>query len=121
MAASQRTNPNLTRFFSTSPVPLISTTLDRALRSLGITQLHLKPGSPEQAYVVSISFKTLDKRGQELSGRITVAPSVLPEEGGMEGVEGWDVVLWKRVGEPMELKRLWTGVMRFCAAIVFAT
>ncbi|BGP72815.1 Chk1 protein kinase [Rhodotorula toruloides] len=37
MAPTQRTNPNLTRFFTTQPLPVLTSLLSRALQSLNLS------------------------------------------------------------------------------------
>lgn len=76
-------------------------------------------------YQARIRVEGRDKRGEKLSGNVTVAVGRLPASaggggggGGMEvdGEEeemqdGWEVVLHKKVADPLELKRFWGNMV----------
>ncbi|GAA5913409.1 hypothetical protein JCM5296_000904 [Sporobolomyces johnsonii] len=88
MAPTQRTNPNLTRFFTTTPLATLLSTLDAILSALAIPHevLTLSP-SPSSApalgeLLARVRAKTTDRRRERLVFAIHVSRSVLPSEEG---------------------------------------
>ncbi|GAA5928355.1 hypothetical protein JCM1841_003539 [Sporobolomyces salmonicolor] len=89
MAPTQRTNPNLTRFFTTTPLATLLSTLDTILSSLAIPHevLTLSPSSSDPPRVATLGellarvrAKTTDRRRERLVFAIHVSRSVLPSE-----------------------------------------
>ncbi|GJN93388.1 hypothetical protein Rhopal_006442-T1 [Rhodotorula paludigena] len=107
MAPTQRTNPNLTRFFTTQPLPVLLSLLTRAL-----TLLSLNPSSanaepfellygdspstpaPSVEQVTSASLgtllarfriRTVDRRQQNLWAGLHISKSLLPSDPNMGG------------------------------------
>lgn len=130
MAPSQRTNPHISRFFSTTTLSNLIPTFEAIFLSLSIPLA--KTIISEDESEARVRFRHRDKRGEKLIGMIRISPSVLPseqgngsmdmEEGDDEGTSGFDVVLLKKEADPLELKRLWAQVMsKLPAGIVFAT
>ncbi|GAA5860103.1 hypothetical protein JCM8547_009178 [Rhodosporidiobolus lusitaniae] len=107
MAPTQRTNPNLTRFFSTQPLPVLLSLLSRILASLSLAPFSANSGAAvELLYTPSggeggggggkqpnveeiqqaslgtlfarFRIRTSDKRGQRLWVGIHVSKSLLP-------------------------------------------
>ncbi|SCV70180.1 BQ2448_1574 [Microbotryum intermedium] len=159
MAPTQRSNPHLTRFFSTLPLETLVHYLDQAFSALALNPaqptsspipplnaLHASAGltheivlmvaptsttmedAPRPKPMARFRFGMKDRRGEKLTGSLSVTESVLPDlsdelsssRGGMDvddedakmgdddrGTKGWDVVMWKKSGDPMELKRVW--------------
>ncbi|BGO94236.1 hypothetical protein NBRC10512_006870 [Rhodotorula toruloides] len=148
MAPTQRTNPNLTRFFTTQPLPVLTSLISRALQSLDLPAPSsaskpyelLYPSStsapsPEEIASASLGtlfcrfrIRTTDKRRQKLFFGITIAKSVLPSDdmNGMEidggGQEGFDVVCLKKEADPLEMKRVWRKIVeRMPEGVIVAT
>ena len=134
MAPSQRLNPNLTRFVSTLPVPTLLYLLEAALASTGITNYQTDRDLVDSTWIASIRFLGRDRRSQGMGGRICISEGWLADEGeedddrgmqddeGAKGTKGWDVVLWKKQADPLELKRLWAALVRALpGGVVFAT
>ncbi|GAA5836517.1 hypothetical protein JCM9279_000413 [Rhodotorula babjevae] len=106
MAPTQRTNPNLTRFFTTQPLPVLLSCLTRALTALALTPSSASspafellysspsgtgesPTAPSVEHVSSAALGTLlsrvrirtrDRRSQKLWLAILVSKSVLPPD-----------------------------------------
>ncbi|GAA6036460.1 hypothetical protein JCM8097_003518 [Rhodosporidiobolus ruineniae] len=107
MAPTQRTNPNLTRFFTTQPLPVLLSVLTRALDALALPSpsssaggkahelLYSDPASPSTpatrppsieeiqnaplgTLLARYRIRTTDRRGQRLWVGIAVQKSVLP-------------------------------------------
>ena len=130
MAPSQRTNPNLSRFFSTSSLDEIVQILESIFNSLSIPLLETlrDPSSSE----VRVRFRHIDHRRQKCYGAVKITKSLLPfeddEEGGMDvdggeeqGTPGFDVVCWKKQADPLELRKLWREVMnRFPPNMIYS-
>ncbi|ORY86703.1 kinase-like domain-containing protein [Leucosporidium creatinivorum] len=141
MAPTQRANPNLTRFFTTLPVPTLVQHLTQSLTTLGVS--HSVLPTPDTIFLTRVKITGLDKRGEKCEGSITVAEGCLPdvdggriaeeeeggegmevdgEEGMGKGTKGFDVVMWKKVADPLELKRLWMRIVQSLPReVVFAT
>lgn len=146
MAPTQRGNPNTTRFFTTLAVPTLLSHLTTALTTLGVT--HVVLSTPNTIFLTRVKITGRDKRGEKLEGSVTVAEGWLPdvegsireeEEGeGMDvdvdeevevevgekakGTKGFDVVMWKKEADPLELKRLWARIVQLLPReVVFAT
>ena len=132
MAPSQKTNPNLNRFFSTTPLDVLVQTIESIFRSLSIplVQTLRDPSSAEE---VRVRFRHTDHRRQNCYGAVKITKSVLPfddDEGGSEmdvdageeqGTPGFDVVCWKKQADPLELRKLWKEVMnRIPPQMIFA-
>ncbi|GAA5938566.1 uncharacterized protein JCM15063_005356 [Sporobolomyces koalae] len=163
MAPTQATNPNLSRFFSTSPVPGLISALQAALQSLSLPNEVVTVSSPSTSgrdrlgtLYARLRVKTQDKRGMKMEFAIHVSNSFLPDDpNGMRmrsasqvagpgnamgksqlsqstmqvdagsdsddddksvrpddaGQHGYDVTLWKKVAEPIELKKVWKQVL----------
>lgn len=119
MAPSQRTNPNLSRFFSTTALATLVQSFEAIFHHLGVV---LAP-TVTDGVEARVRFRHRDKRGEKLSGQIKITPSVLPAEdasqrmndGGEEtedGTQGYDVVCFKKEADPLEMRRLWTEVLK---------
>ncbi|SGY15464.1 BQ5605_C013g07374 [Microbotryum silenes-dioicae] len=175
MAPTQRSNPHLTRFFSTLPLETLVQYVDQAFSALAqhsiqqsssssspsSSALHASAGlkheiismiaptstttgnAPRPKPMARFKFGMKDRRGEKLTGSLSVTESVLPDlnddpssnAGGMDvddedakigaedrGTKGWDVVMWKKSGDPMELKRVWKLLCSFLPdGTVFAT
>lgn len=106
MAPTQRTNPNLTRFFTTQPLPVLLSCLTRALTALALAPSSASspafellysspsgtgesPTAPSVEHVSSAALGTLlsrvrirtrDRRSQKLWLAILVSKSVLPPD-----------------------------------------
>lgn len=138
MAPTQRTNPNLTRFFTTLPLPTLLSHLSTALSALQPPIGFQVQPEPEGIFLARVKLVGLDKRGERLEGSVNVSEGALPEgdlmevddeedeaeggAGGGGGTKGLDVVLWKKVADPLELKRLWMRILEgLPREVVFAT
>lgn len=141
MAPTQRANPNLTRFFTTLPVPTLLQHLTRSLTNLGVS--HSVLPTPDTMFLTRVKITGFDKRGEKCEGSITVAEGCLPDvdggriaeegegegmdvdgegEGDAKGTKGFDVVMWKKQADPLELKRLWMRIVQSLPReVVFAT
>ncbi|GAA6061071.1 hypothetical protein JCM10212_000114 [Sporobolomyces blumeae] len=168
MAPTQKTNANLSRFFSMARISLLVESLRGALERLGHSSVteSVKPFDlstmqepPSRSRLgdvfVRIKVKTVDRRGQNLQFAIHVSKGFLPDStnvlvggggsyggarsggllsqsmrmdvdsdeeeeaapattttnGAEAGQEGYDVTCWKKVAEPIELKKVWKGVL----------
>lgn len=118
MAPSQRTNPNLSRFFSTWPLESIVATLEAIFTSLAVPlAATLRDAATSE---VRIRFRHTDQRHQRLHGAVKISPSVLPsdedddemDESEGAGTPGFDVVCWKKQADPLEMRRLWSQVLK---------
>lgn len=91
-------------------------------------------------FLTRVKITGLDKRGEKCEGSITVAEGCLPDvvdggriaeedegmdvddEGESKGTKGFDVVMWKKQADPLELKRLWMRIVQSLPReVVFAT
>ena len=90
-------------------------------------------------FLTRVKITGRDKRGERLDGSIAVTESTLPDleevsemdvdmddddEGSsrQKGTKGYDVVMWKKQADPLELKRLWARIMdKLPREAVFAT
>lgn len=118
MAPTQRTNPGLTRFFTTLPPDEFLLHLVAALERLEIQ--HRVLPAPEVAgtpFLARVKIRGTDKRGLPVEGSITLNASTLPSTDAMDlngqnDTAGLDVVMWKKKADPLELKVLWRTIMR---------
>ncbi|GAA5961762.1 hypothetical protein JCM3765_004062 [Sporobolomyces pararoseus] len=157
MAPTQATNPNLSRFFSTTPLSQLLSALQQSLDSLSLPNelVHTSSSSSGQERLGTLysrlRVKTKDKRGMKMEFAIHVSKGFLPSQGSAfsrasqsidmdtedddeenveggkeqireEGEDGFDVTLWKKVAEPIELKKVWKAVMgRLPTGMITAT
>lgn len=130
MAPTQRTNPGLTRFFTTLPREDFLAQLVSALERLEIQHRVLPaPEISGTPFLARIKVRGTDKRGLPIEGSITLNSSTLPQGDGMEldgtdsnDLQGLDVVMWKKKADPLELKVLWRTIMRALpSGVVHAT
>ncbi|KAK4055395.1 Chk1 protein kinase [Microbotryomycetes sp. JL221] len=147
MAPTQRTNPNLTRFFTTQPLETFLNHLISTLLNLSIQ--HEIINEPTNAFLSRVKIQSIDKRGQDLCGSITISESILPNENDSidsltvvqemdvddendnetnesikmkGGTKGYDIVMWRKSADPLELKRLWIKIVKSLpSGCVFAT
>ncbi|KAM0790935.1 hypothetical protein ACM66B_004241 [Microbotryomycetes sp. NB124-2] len=142
MAPTQRTNPNLTRFFTTKPIQTFLQDLTTTLTKLNVP--HQTITTPAAAFLARVRITTVDSRGQDLHGSITISESVLPDHpddvsqavqemdvddeeedsprSDGQGTKGFDIVMWRKSADPLELKRFWIKIVKSLPPdCVFAT
>ncbi|KAK4047311.1 Chk1 protein kinase [Microbotryomycetes sp. JL201] len=141
MAPTQRTNPNLTRFFTAKPMHAFLHDLTATLTNLNVP--HQTITTPAAAFLARVRITTLDSRGQDLLGSITISESILPDHPedlsqavqemdvdedddsttrSGQGTKGFDIVMWRKSADPLELKRLWIKIVKNLPSdCVFAT
>ena len=123
MAPSQAASSQNKRLFSILPLShllsLLSTTLTQItprLRTPVETQLTENPTEGGVLGIVILRFT--DSRKMNVTAQLRVSRGVLPGDlvkeaglGEQRDVEGFDVVVWKKYGEPLELRRVWKALV----------
>lgn len=110
----------MTRFFTKLSPAVFLSIFTATLKRLEIP--HQVIGTTPEPYIARVKISTLDKRRELIEGSVTLQPSQLDAEGddatmsvdgdGQGKVDGWDVVMWKKKADPLELKRLWQRIVQ---------
>lgn len=114
MAPSQMNNPGISKFFSTVPLENLITLFENIFHSFSIP-LQRTLVSPT-FHEAQVKFRGMDSRGEMLHGAVRITEGFLPDMGMDElsgqGIRGWDVVCWKKLANPLELRRLWLRILK---------
>lgn len=139
-APTQKSNPNLTRFFSTLSVSLLVSHLTNVLETLAVPFESIPQLRSDSKSLHTLIISAKDKRKMTLNTQIMIIESILPpltgggggNGGGMdvdgddedeeEEIKGFDVQFMKLDADPLELKRLWKEITSLLpAGVVYAT
>lgn len=120
MAPSQAASTQSKRFFSTLPlatlIPILISTLTNCVPRLRspVTAEVTEDGT---AVLAAVVFRFVDSRKMNITAQLRISrgglPKALVEEVGIgsEDVDGLDVVVWKKYGDPTQLLKVWRTVV----------